>query len=164
MQRVRPVDEHDHDLLVRAVALARDALDQGHEPFGTLLVDRRGTVLVEDHNRVGGGDATQHPELAVARWAAAHLEPAERARATVYTSGEHCPMCSAAHAWVGVGRIVYAASTAQLGRWRAEWGVDAGPVAPLPIGAVAPDLEVSGPDPALTEEVRALHARSLGVH
>ena len=32
------------------------------------------------------------------------------AACTVYTSGEHCPMCSAAHAWVGLGRIVYAVS------------------------------------------------------
>ena len=33
-------------------------------------------------------DATRHPELAIARWAASNLTPAERAEATVYTSGE----------------------------------------------------------------------------
>src|SRR3712207_6925299 len=58
------------------------------------------------------GDATQHPEFAIARWAATHLTPDERAAATVYTSGEHCPMCAAAHAWAGLGRIVYARSEA----------------------------------------------------
>ena len=31
-------------------------------------------------------------------------------------------MCAAGHAWVGLGRIVYATSSAQLSEWRAEWG------------------------------------------
>src|SRR3712207_8514694 len=74
------------------------------------------------------GDTTQHPEFAIARWAAEHLTPDERAAATVYTSGEHCPMCAAAHAWVGLGRIVYASSSAQLVSWRAELGVPPAPV------------------------------------
>jgi hypothetical protein len=34
---------------------------------------------------------------------AAVMTPAERAASTVDTSGEHCPMCAAAHAWVGLG-------------------------------------------------------------
>jgi tRNA(Arg) A34 adenosine deaminase TadA len=33
---------------------------------------------------------------------------------------EHCSMCAAAHAWVGLGRIVSAASSSQLATWRAE--------------------------------------------
>ncbi len=51
--------------------------------------------------------------------------PIERVRATVYTSGEHCPMCAAAHAWVGLGRIVYAASSAQLTQWLQRLGYPA---------------------------------------
>ena len=72
------------------------------------------TVLREDRNRVPDGDQTRHPEFELARWAAANLTPEERAAATVYTSGEHCPMCAAAHAWVGLGRIVYAGSRRKL--------------------------------------------------
>jgi len=30
------------------------------------------------------------------------MTPAERLQATVYTSGEHCPMCAAAHGWAGL--------------------------------------------------------------
>jgi tRNA(Arg) A34 adenosine deaminase TadA len=99
--------------LRRCVELARDALEDGDEPFGSLLVDGDGTVRFEDRNRVRGGDHTRHPEFEIARWSAYHLSARERAQSTVYTSGEHCPMCAAAHAWMGLGRIVFAVSSAQ---------------------------------------------------
>ena len=114
--------------LRRCVELAREALDDGDEPFGSLLVDGRGEVRFEDRNRVKDGDETRHPEFEIARWSAGHLSADERRAATVYTSGEHCPMCAAAHAWVGLGRIVYAVSTEQLVGWLGEWGVAPGPV------------------------------------
>ena len=112
----------DTDLghLRACVALAREALDAGDEPFGSVLVDATGAVRFTDRNRVKDGDETRHPEFEIARWSAAHLSPEERATATVYTSGEHCPMCSAAHAWMGLGRIVYAVSSAQLSGWLAD--------------------------------------------
>lgn len=157
------VTDADLVLLRRCVQLAADALRAGDEPFGSLLVDAGGTVVFTDHNRVSGGDATRHPEFAVARWAAEHLTPGQRAEAVVYTSGEHCAMCSAAHAWVGLGRIVYATSSEQLTSWFAEWGQPQGPVAPLPINAVAPDVPVAGPADALVEEVKALQARYRNV-
>ena len=69
-------------------------------------------------------------------------------------------MCSAGHAWVGLGRIVYAASTAQLSEWRQALGLAPGPVVPLPINAIAPDLPVAGPAPELADELRELHTRS----
>jgi tRNA(Arg) A34 adenosine deaminase TadA len=143
--------------LRRCVELAREALNDGDEPFGSVLVDAAGTVRFEDRNRVKDGDQTRHPEFEIARWAVAHLSPEERLAATVYTSGEHCPMCSAAHAWVGLGRVVYAVSTAQLVGWLTEWGVPPAPVAPLPITTVAPGVPVDGPAPELAEEMRALH-------
>src|SRR5699024_2328482 len=81
----------------RCGELAQAALLAGDEPFGPGLVDEHGTERFADRNRVAGGDATRHPEFAIARWAAANLTVEERADATVYTSGEHCPMCAAAH-------------------------------------------------------------------
>ncbi len=154
----------DDDLrhLRRCVELATEALETGDEPFGSVLVAADGTVLAEDHNRVASGDQTRHPEFALARWAAAHLTPAERAAATVFTSGEHCPMCAAAHGWVGLGRIVYASSSEQLSAWLAELGVPAPPVRTLPIHEVVPGLEVEGPVPGLAEQVRELHRRFRG--
>src|SRR5262245_64969641 len=145
--------------LRRCVELATEALEQGDEPFGSVLVGADGTVLAEDHNRVAAGDRTRHPEFELARWAAANMSPAERAAATVYTSGEHCPMCAAAHGWVGLGRIVYVTSTEQMGAWLAELGVSPAPVLPLAIPDVVRGLEVAGPVPALAEQVRDLHRR-----
>ena len=139
------------------VDLAREALADGDEPFGSVLVDAAGEVRFADRNRVKDGDETRHPEFEIAKWSAAHLTPEERATATVYTSGEHCPMCSAAHAWMGLGRIVYAVSSATLSGWLAEWGVAPGAVLPLPVNAVAPGVPVDGPAPELEEEMRALH-------
>jgi len=145
--------------LRRCVDLARTAIDDGDEPFGSVLVSAGGRELYADRNRVKDGDATRHPELAIAQWAAAHLSPEERAAATVYTSGEHCPMCAAGHGWVGLGRIVYAASSTQLAGWLGEWGVPAAPVAALPIAQVVPGAIVEGPVAELEEEIRALHRR-----
>jgi hypothetical protein len=121
-----------------------------------------GTVLAEDRNRVGGGDQTRHPEFELARWAAANLDPAERAAATVYTSGEHCAMCAAAHGWVGLGRIVYVASSEQLAAWVAELGAPPPPVRTLPIQEVVPGLPVEGPVPDLAEAVHDLIRRFHG--
>jgi tRNA(Arg) A34 adenosine deaminase TadA len=153
------ITETDLRHLRRCVELAREALDDGDEPFGSVLVDGGGVVRFEDRNRTQDGDETRHPELEIARWAPAHLTPDERAAATVYTSGEHCAMCSAAHAWVGLGRIVYAVSSARLTAWRQEWGAADSPVVPLPIQAVAPGVPVDGPAPGLEAEMRQLHHR-----
>ena len=154
-----PITDTDRTFLTRAVDLAEQALKAGDEPFGSVLVSATGETLFEDHNHVAGGDHTQHPEFAIARWAAAHLTPYERAEATVYTSGEHCPMCAAAHGWVGLGRIVYASSSEQLGEWLTDLGFPPAPVATLPITTIVPQAHVDGPDPDLARRVRELHER-----
>ena len=112
---------------------------------------------MEDRNRVAVGDHTRHPEFEIARWAANNMTPEQRAGATVYTSGEHCPMCAAAHAWVGLGRIMYVSSSAQLTSWLNDLKMTKSPVNPLPIEAVAPNVAVYGPVPALVEQVQDLH-------
>jgi tRNA(Arg) A34 adenosine deaminase TadA len=151
------ISDDDLDRLRRCVELARVALDDGDEPFGSILVGGQGTTFYEDRNRVKDGDHTRHPEFAIARWAVDNLTPDDRAHATVYTSGEHCAMCAAAHAWVGLGRIVYATSSEQLTRWLTEWGAPLPPVAPLPITAVAPGVIVDGPAPELADAMKALY-------
>ena len=153
------MNETDHKHLVRCAELAEAALSSNNDPFGSILVSASGEVLFEEHNWESTGDATRHPEIDIAKWAAANLSAADRATATVYTSGEHCPMCAAAHAWVGLGRIVYAVSSAQLTAWRTAMGDGPSPVNGLPINAIAPGLPVDGPDPALEERMHELHRR-----
>ncbi|MFG3700748.1 nucleoside deaminase [Micromonospora sp. NPDC047620] len=148
--------------LRRCIELAVEALEEGDEPFGSVLVDADGTALAEDRNRVAGGDRTRHPEFELARWAAANMSPEQRAQATVFTSGEHCPMCAAAHGWVGLGRIVYVASSEQLAGWLTEMNVPPPPVRSLPIRDIAPNVVVEGPVPDLAAQVHDLHRRYYG--
>jgi tRNA(Arg) A34 adenosine deaminase TadA len=152
------LSETDLRHLRRCVELAREALEDGDEPFGSVLVTADDRVVAEDRNRETSlRDATRHPELELARLATQQLTADERAGATVYTSGEHCPMCAAAHGWVGIGRIVYAVSTEQYVGWLRDWGVGPAPVAALPVQAVAPGVVVQGPAPELADEVHELH-------
>ncbi|MEA2119016.1 nucleoside deaminase [Halovibrio sp. HP20-50] len=153
------LNDQEFAYLTRAVELAEEALNAGDEPFGSVLVSAEGAVLAEDRNRIAGGDSTQHPEFALARWAAQHMTPEARALATVYTSGEHCPMCAAAHGWVGLGKIVYVSSSEQLSRWLGDMRVAPPPVATLPIQQVAPGIKVEGPIAELDERVHELHKR-----
>jgi len=154
------MNETDLRHLRRCVELAAQALAAGDEPFGSVLVAPDGTVVGEDHNHVvATGDHTRHPEFELARLAAARLTPQERAESTMYTSGEHCPMCAAACGWVGIGRIVYASSSEQLSAWLADLGVPAPPVRTLPINEVVPGVTVEGPAPELAGEIPDLHRR-----
>lgn len=154
--------KNDLIYLERCVELAKEAVDKGDEPFGSVLVSKDGRVLMEDHNHVAGGDHTQHPEFNIARWAANHMSPEDRKSATVYTSGEHCPMCAAAHAWVGLGRIVYASSSKQLVEWMEEMGEDPSPVKNLAIEDVIRHADVAGPAPEFAERIKQLHLKSRG--
>ncbi|KAI0864992.1 cytidine/deoxycytidylate deaminase [Xylaria cubensis] len=157
--------------LRRCIELAAEALEAGDAPFGSVLVDGAGNVLAEDRNRIKSmNDSTRHPEFELARWAATNMTAEARAEATVYTSGEHCVMCSAAHAHVRIKRIVYVASMQQFVGWLGEFKREKGEVgevvmnvAPLPVQAVAACVEVGGPVPELEEEIKALHRRYAGL-
>ena len=155
------ITDNDKQYLQRCIELAAEALDAGDQPFGSVLVDVDGTVMNEDRNRANTVDATYHPEIAVARWAAKNMTPEARAQTTVYTSGEHCAMCSATHAWAGLGRIVYISSSKQLGEWMAEMGVEStSPINSLSIQEVAPNVPVEGPIAGLDQQVKELQRRA----
>ncbi|EAZ86817.1 hypothetical protein BB14905_08728 [Bacillus sp. B14905] len=115
-------------------------------------------MLAEDRNHVSGGDHTQHPEFALARWAAKHMSAKERSITTVYTSGEHCPMCAAHMVGLGcLGRIVYASSSKQLAQWLKDMGITtASRVRHLSIQEVIRDTPIDGPAPELAEQVHQI--------
>lgn len=149
----------EEKFLRRAVELAEEGLNSGNQPFGSLLVDKSGTILFEDHNRDNTEDPTAHPELAISRWAARNLSPEERRDAIVYTSGEHCPMCSTSHALVGLGKIVYVSSSKQLSEWLKELNVESGSYSVKSIQEMIPNAVVEGPHEELSQKVKALHVR-----
>jgi tRNA(adenine34) deaminase len=100
----------DIDMMREALVLAAEA----DLPFGAVIV-KDGAVLARGCNSGGRlGDPTAHGEMvAIRECLAAH--GAERLRgATLYTSGEPCPMCMGAILWCRIGRVVYAASIEQL--------------------------------------------------
>ena len=66
-------------------------------------------------------------------------------------------MCAAAHGWVGLGRIVYAASSEQLTEWLAGLDLPASRVRALPIGEVIKNAVVEGPVEEFAEPLRKLH-------
>lgn len=157
--------QDDTHYLSRAVELAKEAMLAGDAPFGSVLVNADGDIIREDRNRTVTGekgdnkaDATLHPEFTLARWAQLNLSAVERAGCTVYTSGEHCPMCAAAHAYCGLGPIVYATSSSLYAAWQEEYGFTKHAVAPLPINQVAPNIKLRGPHEDLSNEVKKLHA------
>lgn len=109
------ISSDDHLFLRRALGIAARAVALGDAPYGSLLVDQDGAVVMEAHNTVRrDNDITAHPELKLARWAAGELDPAAAARTTMYTSCQPCQMCSGAIVRSGLRRVVYALSTEQL--------------------------------------------------
>ncbi|WP_018353364.1 nucleoside deaminase [Longispora albida] len=105
----------DELLLRRAIEIAAHAVTLGDAPYGSLLAGPDGTILIEAHNTVRrDNDITAHPELKLARWAARELDELTAAETTMYTSCQPCGMCTGGIVRSGLGRVVFALSTAQL--------------------------------------------------
>ena len=152
----------DHDELERhlrrAIELARQARERGNHPFGALLVDGDGTVLLEAENTIRSDrDVTAHAETNLVRMAT-HKFPKEfLAHCTVYTSTEPCVMCTGAIFWSNVRRVVFGLDQAGIRE------IIAGDPENFHISINARELfaqgdhrvEISGPH--LLDEARAVH-------
>ncbi len=109
------MNDTDLALLRRAVDIAYRARSHGNHPFGALLADRDGNVLLEAENTVvTEHDCTGHAETNLMRLASRQYEPAFLAECTLYTSTEPCAMCAGAIYWANVGRVVFAMSETDL--------------------------------------------------
>jgi tRNA(Arg) A34 adenosine deaminase TadA len=103
------------DLLLQSIAIAGQARAHGNHPFGALLADHDGLVLLTAENTVvTGADATGHAETNLVRLASAAYSTAELGGLTLYTSTEPCAMCSGAIFWSGIGAVVYALAETAL--------------------------------------------------
>jgi tRNA(Arg) A34 adenosine deaminase TadA len=148
--------EHDIIHLRDAIRVAWDARNHGNHPFGAVLVDAAGQVLLRAENSVvKGKDVTGHAETNLVRLASAQIAPEILATCTMYASTEPCAMCAGAIHWAGIGRLVYGLSEEAL------YGLaGSGPEAlMLPCRDIfahsARPMVVIGP--ALEDEARAVH-------
>ena len=106
---------YDLDYLRQAIAVAAKAREHGNHPFGAILVDAEGRMILEAENTVNTErDVTGHAETNLIRKASAAFPPEVLAGCTLYTSTEPCAMCSGAIYWSGVSRVVYALGESSL--------------------------------------------------
>ena len=151
--------ERDEHFLRRSFEVARRSLTHGNHPFGAVLVDPSGKVLIEVENGyMPAHDATAHAERLLATQACTTLGPEVLKNATLYSSAEPCAMCAGAIYWAGIGRLVYGLSEHRL---RAVIGNHPeNPTLDLPCREVFKSgqrpTEVVGP--LLEQEAEALHA------
>lgn len=108
---------HDRDehFLRLSFAVAHRSLTHGNHPFGCILVDADGKVLIEAENGyMPDHDGTAHAERLAATQACRTLSPEVLAGSTLYSSAEPCAMCAGAIYWAGIGRVVYGLSEHRL--------------------------------------------------
>ena len=152
------MDENDVRFMRVAIDVARKARDKGNHPFGAVLVDEQGHILMEAENTVvTEKDCTGHAETNLMRQASRKYDSDFLARCTLYASTEPCPMCAGAIFWGNVRRVAYGLSEEGLYEMIGE---DAEEVLYLPcrelLGKGEKPIEVVGP--ILEEEARRVHA------
>ncbi|WP_051015548.1 nucleoside deaminase [Alloalcanivorax dieselolei] len=150
---------HEH-YMRESFQVAERALEKGCHPFGALLVDADGTVLMEQENAfLPHHDMTGHAERVILTRASRTYPPDFLARCTLYTSAEPCAMCAGAAYWAGIGRVVYGLSEKQLKAITGNHPEN--PTLDLPCRTVfaAGQRSVQVIGPLLEEEATALHLR-----
>ncbi len=111
------MDLQEEDFLRMSFDLARKAREHGNHPFGALLVDETGRVVLEAENTVETDhDCTGHAETNLVRVASQLYDKDFLAKCTLYSSTEPCPMCTGAIFWSNIRRIVFGLSEENLYR------------------------------------------------
>jgi len=145
-------------LLRQANRVAEESLQQGHHPFGAVLVDPDHTTVLMAQGNV---DSVNHAESVLARNAAQRFSPAELWRCTLYTTVEPCAMCAGTQYWAHIGRVVYGMSEHRLLQITGNHAEN--PTLDLPCRDIfargQKDIEVIGPVAEVEDEIAALHVR-----
>jgi tRNA(Arg) A34 adenosine deaminase TadA len=149
----------DHEkYLRRSFDVARRARTHGNHPFGAILVNAFGEILIEVENGfLPDRDMTGHAERLLATQASKQFSAHELAGCTLYSSAEPCAMCAGAIYWVGIGRVVFGLGERRL---RIMTGNHAeNPTLDLPCRMVfaAGQRSVDVIGPLLEDEAAALH-------
>ncbi len=132
--------------LRHAIAASRSARRRGDMPYGAVLIDAAGTLLLAAQNtQVSERDITGHAELNLLRQASRQFGPAALAGGTVFASGEPCAMCAGALYWSGVSRVVFALGAAAMQRLDSSDSAAALPDCRSILGAADRPIDVVGP-------------------
>lgn len=106
---------HEHEKFMRlAFEQARQAVEEGNEPFGAVLV-KDGEVVATGQNKINTeSDPTYHAETGLIRDYCHSTGITDLSEYTLYTSCEPCVMCAGCMIWSKLGRMVYSISIEQL--------------------------------------------------
>jgi len=87
----------------------------GNTPFGAILVDENGEILMRQGNAEGDNhDATAHAEMTLASRASRNYAKDKLWKCTLYTTFEPCPMCTGGIYWSNIGTVVYGLTEKRL--------------------------------------------------
>jgi tRNA(Arg) A34 adenosine deaminase TadA len=156
--RASAMEERDKAFLRRSFEVARRAVEHGNLPFGAILVDDEGEIVLESENRsITEHDLTAHAEVMLMHAAARRFVPGYLNRCTMYSSAEPCPMCAGSVYWAGVRRVVYGLDIPSL-----DAAIGADPLNPTPhlraaVVLAGGKFPIALEGPALVEEAAALH-------
>ncbi|MEG0779751.1 MAG: nucleoside deaminase [Oscillospiraceae bacterium] len=149
------------DYLKHANEVAKQARSAGNTPFGAILVNGKGEIIMEQGNAEGDRhDATAHAELVLASRASQTFSKELLWESTLYTTCEPCPMCTGGIYWANIGRIVYGLSERRLLELTGSddknptFSMGAAPV----IEAGQKKIALEGPIAELEEELAQTHA------
>jgi len=149
----------DHEnFLRRSFDVARRARSHGNHPFGAILVNASGEILIEAENGfMPDRDMTGHAERLLATQASKQFGTDALAGCTLYSSAEPCAMCAGAIYWAGIGRVVFGLGERRLKTITGSHAEN--PTLDLPCRTVFAagqrSVEVIGP--LLEDEAAALH-------
>ncbi len=85
MEKSVELSENDLKHLEQCLLLAKEALDAGDEPFGSILVNQENKVIATARNRVNEKNVLAHPEIELAHWGVDNLSKEELKNSTMYT-------------------------------------------------------------------------------
>ena len=98
-------------LMRAAIEVCRKGIAEHQSPFGAVIADRDGEIVVAEHNRVRlDSDATAHAEITAIREACKKLATTDLSGHIIVSTCEPCPMCASAIHWARLDGVVYGAS------------------------------------------------------
>ena len=152
--------EKDRYYLEKTVEVAERSVKNGNTPFGAILVDQEGVILLEQENiEITTGDCTGHAETALMRKASKLYSRIFLSTCSLYSSVEPCVMCAGAIYWGNIGRLVYGLSEKRL--LEITGNNEQNPTLDLPCRYIfdsgQKNILVVGPFPDMAEKIEKTH-------